>query len=146
MRILLSLLVVCSSFLARASGVEAQFIRAHDGDTILVDLPELKKMDEFQDFSVFWSHISVRLAGVDTPEIHGQCNKESAEAQRAKALVEDTLTHAHKVTLNNLKKDKYFRLLADIYADDVSLSELLLNAKLAVPYDGGTKEHNWCAN
>ena len=41
--------------------------------------------------------------------------------------------------------EKYGRILADVICDGESLGELLLNARLAVKYDGGKKETptNW---
>lgn len=43
----------------------------------------------------------------------------------------------------SIKRDKYFRLLGDVYVDDKNLGASLVKAGLAVPYEGGTKK-NWC--
>lgn len=50
------------------------------------------------------------------------------------------LTKAKQIKLKNIGRDKYFRILAEVWADDVSLSKAMLDAGLAKPYDGGTKE------
>ncbi len=42
-----------------------------------------------------------------------------------------------------MERGKYFRILADVYGDDQSLSEALIQAGHARPYDGGTRE-GWC--
>ena len=44
--------------------------------------------------------------------------------------------------------DKYGRVLANVYKepDSMSLSDLLLNCKLAYAYDGGKKAKNWIIN
>ena len=35
--------------------------------------------------------------------------------------------------------DKYGRILADVYVNDIHLNELLIKERYAVKYDGGTK-------
>jgi len=42
-----------------------------------------------------------------------------------------------------MKRGKYFRILADVEADNINLADLLLKKGLAVPYNGGTKI-DWC--
>jgi endonuclease YncB( thermonuclease family) len=49
------------------------------------------------------------------------------------------LTRASKIELRNIRRDKYFRLLCDVYADDINIAAWLLASKFAKPYDGGTK-------
>ena len=43
----------------------------------------------------------------------------------------------------NVKRGKYFRILADVYADGVSVADELIKNDFAVKYDGGTKI-DWC--
>ena len=43
------------------------------------------------------------------------------------------------VYLKNVKLDKYGRLLADVYHNNICLNEWLLQERLAVKYDGKTK-------
>ncbi len=54
------------------------------------------------------------------------------------------LGNASHITLRNVMRGKYFRLVAQIEADGVNVSQRLLERGLAVPYDGGTKTHKWC--
>ncbi len=42
--------------------------------------------------------------------------------------------------LRELILDKYGRLLAEIYIDDIHVNQWLINNNLAKPYEGGTKE------
>ena len=35
--------------------------------------------------------------------------------------------------------EKYGRLLADVYVDNIHVNQWMLDNKYAVPYDGGTK-------
>lgn len=41
-----------------------------------------------------------------------------------------------------MKKGKYFRIVADVYLDNKSLTEMLINNNLAVFYNGGKKIKN----
>ena len=43
------------------------------------------------------------------------------------------------VTLKNVATEKYGRVLADVYLDDLHLNQWLLDERYAVKYDGGTK-------
>ena len=40
-----------------------------------------------------------------------------------------------------MKRGKYFRITADVIADDKNLSDLLIKAGTAIRYDGGKKTH-----
>src|SRR5690349_9649717 len=59
----------------------AVFHGCYDGDTCTVSLPENIP-------ALFGDHITVRLAGIDTPEIKGMCDEEKALAQKARALTQ----------------------------------------------------------
>jgi len=41
-------------------------------------------------------------------------------------------------------RGKYFRIVGRLIADDVDISDLLIQKNLAVLYDGGTKTKDWC--
>ena len=49
------------------------------------------------------------------------------------------LRAAKKIELRNMKRGKYFRIVADVYVDGMSLAQMLLEAGLAKPYDGRKK-------
>jgi micrococcal nuclease len=129
---------------AYAAEVAIEYVKAYDGDTITVNLPGLKKLDKAGSYSLFWDGISVRLGGIDTPEIKGECDKEKEFAQKAKTFVHNKLKSARKLTLDNMDKDKYFRILGEIFVDGISLSQMLIDEGYAIPYDGGIKENVWC--
>lgn len=137
----LSLLV--SSF-SLADGVEVKYIKSYDGDTVTVNLPELEKLDKAGSYSLFWKNISVRLGGIDTPEIKGACDAEKELAKKAQTFVRNTLSSAQTITLDIHGRDKYFRILGELFADEVSLTQMLMDKGYAVPYDGGTKANVWC--
>ena len=53
------------------------------------------------------------------------------------------LRNGKTIELKNLKRGKYFRVVADVYVDGVSLADRLIKAGHGRPYDGGTKV-SWC--
>ena len=58
--------------------------------------------------------------------------------------MQTTLEQAHSITLKNVERGKYFRIVATVEADGQDVSDLLIQEGLAVPYDGGTKVKDWC--
>ena len=114
----------------------AIYVRNYDGDTVTFNLPRLHP--------IIGNKIAVRINGIDTPEIKGKCEKEKYNAQQAKNIVEDLLKDAERIDLKNLQRGKYFRLIADIYADGENLADILIDAGMAVKYDGGKKNVDWC--
>ena len=111
-------------------------ISNYDGDTLTVDIPDVPP--------IIGENISVRVFGIDTPEIRGACDKEKQLAQEAKKYVYDILSTSSKINLVNIKRDKYFRILADVETSKGDLAQLLIDKGHAVGYDGGTKLKNWC--
>jgi endonuclease YncB( thermonuclease family) len=82
---------------------------------------------------------SVRLAGIDTPEIHGSTSSEKASAIAVRDLLANLVLNKI-VLLKNVHFEKYGRLLADVYLGDLHLNKHLLDNHCAVPYHGGKKE------
>ena len=114
----------------------AVYVRNYDGDTITFNLPGLH--------SIIGEKISIRVNGIDTPEIKGKCEKEKYDAKQAKEMVADILKDAEQITLKNMERGKYFRIAADVYADGENLADILIEAGVAVQYDGGKKAQKWC--
>jgi micrococcal nuclease len=112
------------------------FHGCHDGDTCTFTLPTVP--------APFGNQIPIRLAGVDTPEIHGKCDREKRLARQAQLLTSRVLTQAKQIELVDMRRDKYFRVLAGIRADGRDVAKVLIEQGLAVPYSGGTKTANWC--
>lgn len=116
-------------------GAVVNVVSVYDGDTFKVNV------DGWPD--VVGRNISVRVAGIDTPEMRGKCEYEKQLAREAKQFAADRLMGAEMVRLVNIKRGKYFRLVAVVYVDGVSLGEALIKQGLAVRYDGGTRV-GWC--
>jgi micrococcal nuclease len=110
-----------------------QVIKVYDADTITIasKLP--------YDESPLY-RLSVRLNGIDTPEMKGKgvSDEEKAAAIMARDFVSNMVLHKY-VRLENIESEKYGRILADVYFGDVHLNELLVKERYAVKYDGGTK-------
>ena len=114
----------------------AVYIRNYDGDTITFTLPGLHP--------IIGEKISIRVNGIDTPEIKGKCEKEKYDAQQAQQMVADILKDAEQITLKNMERGKYFRIAADVIVDGENLADVLIEAGMPVKYDGGKKTHKWC--
>lgn len=119
---------------------DVKYSRNYDGDTITFNIPNIHP--------IIGDKISVRVNGIDTPEIRGKCKTEKILAKKAKEIVSTALKSAKKINLLNIKRGKYFRIVADIEIEVrygfVSIKDLLIKSNFAVPYDGGTKTKNWC--
>lgn len=107
------------------------FIDNYDGDTITVDIPRVHQL--------LGKKISVRILGVDTPEMKSKVECERELAVKARDFIHNTLIISERIDLTNIGRDKYFRIDADVIVDGKSLGKLLIDNKLAVSYDGGTK-------
>lgn len=114
----------------------SEIVSIYDGDTFRVNIDDYPP--------IVGKNISIRINGIDTPEKRTKCKKEKILAQRAKELTVQMLTNAKEIKLLNTKRGKYFRIVADVYVDDVSIADTLIKNNLAVPYNGGTKTKNWC--
>lgn len=112
-------------------------IKVYDGDTITVASKLPYKESPMYRFSV-------RLNGIDCPEMGSKDKYEKECAEIAKQEM-TRLVLNKVVTLKNIKTEKYGRILADVYQGDIHLNSHMLEKRLAVCYDGGTKKSpdNW---
>jgi endonuclease YncB( thermonuclease family) len=124
-------------------GVPADALRitafhgCYDGDTCTFDFADLPP--------VFGKKITVRLMGIDTPEMKAGCDLERAKALQAKRFIEEMIVRAKDIRIVDPGRDKYFLILARLYVDGEDIGDKLIEAGLAVKYDGGRKSMNWCA-
>ena len=107
-------------------------LKVYDGDTIMIasKLP-------FENSPIY--RFSVRLAGIDTPEIKGKTENEKNMAKEAKNKLQNMIMNKY-ILLKNVNTEKYGRILADIYLEDLHINKWLIEQNLAVKYDGGTKQ------
>ena len=59
-------------------------------------------------------------------------------------MVADILKDAEQIELKNMERGKYFRIAADVIVDGENLGDMLIEAGMAIRYDGGKKNKNWC--
>ena len=113
-----------------------EIVRVVDGDTvdILIDLGfGLTKKER------------VRVAGIDTPELESElvqdqdCPSDLEKAKKAKAFLHRLLSTAKKVGLIIEQEQEEGDVIAEVYADGLSVGQELLYKYLAVEGEG-----NWC--
>ncbi len=125
-------------------------IKIYDGDTIFSSLSTWR-------VPVPLDKVSIRIAGIDTPELpaksyvitgklgRAQCIKEAELALKAKRFVEQLAKTRTIMKVENFKYGKYGgTIVADVKIGGVSIGPALIEQQLAVPYFGGTKTHDWC--
>jgi endonuclease YncB( thermonuclease family) len=139
-------------FTLNGTNTYGRLISLHDGDSITVILPLYNNFYKF----------NIRLNNIDTCEMNSKLNNNIELAFKARNRLFELITN--KTIDNNWKKkqidsylnddvyliwlecldfDKYGRILANIKIqdnDNETLSNILLNEKLAYLYNGGKKE------
>lgn len=86
-----------------------------------------------------------RIAGIDAPESFKQaakCKKEIELGLKAKEFVSNFVKGGVEIVY--LELDKYGRYLVNVDKNGLNLADELVKNGLAVYYDGGTKEKDWC--
>lgn len=125
-----------------------RLIDVYDGDTVKVILPTFGSYYKF----------TIRLNDIDTCEIRSKDKVLQNNGIKARDRLFELVTNIKVITKNDIKKtlesdvylvwvdccnkDKYGRVLANIYKDNdttKSFSEILLEEKLAYKYEGKTK-------
>jgi endonuclease YncB( thermonuclease family) len=106
-------------------------IKVYDGDTITIatKLP--------YDESPLYK-LQVRLNSIDTPELKGSNDDEKQAAKFAQDFVSKMVLNKY-VRLENIRSEKYGRVLADVFVGEINLNELLIKERYAVTYNGGHK-------
>ncbi len=113
--------------------INARVVSVYDGDTLTVDA---------EPWPGLTARTSVRVDGVDTPEIRGKCQAEKDMAIRARDFVRAVV--GASVRLTDVRPGKYAgRIIADVWVDGRKLADLLIAEKLGRPYHGGRRE-GWC--
>ena len=112
-------------------------VKVYDGDTITIAAKLPGTEGPIYRFSV-------RLNGIDTPEIRGKSEAEKELAILARDALHE-LIYGNIVELRNVANEKYGRILAEVYLGELNVNEWLISENFAVKYDGGKKERpaNW---
>lgn len=113
-------------------------IKVYDGDTITI-ATKLKSDENIKIDKCPVYRFSVRLNGIDTPEMKSKNENEKKHAILAKHFLSEKIL-GEVVRLENVSIEKFGRVLADVYHNDVNMNELMITNNYAVAYQGGTKE------
>jgi len=116
--------------------IVSEITSIYDGDTFRANIERWP--------GIIGHRVPIRINGIDTPELRGQCQQEKVLAKEAKKVTVSVLRAASKVELRNMKRGKYFRIVSDVYADGMNVGEQLIGRGLAVRYGGGKKIKDWC--
>ena len=112
----------------------ANVIRVVDGDTLVVDID--------LGFDMWVRNQSIRLEGIDTPEVRTKDIKEKLAGDLAKLRVEE-LIGGKPVIVKTVKDktEKFGRMFGIILnSNEVNINQTLLDERLAVKYDGQSKD------
>lgn len=110
---------------------EAKVIKVYDGDTITIGF----YMEGYE----APLRASVRLNGIDTPEMKGKTPEEKQSAKLAQQFLSSQVL-GKIISLSNITKEKYGRILADVTCEGVHINQLMIDNNHAVAYSGGTKQ------
>ena len=103
----------------------AEVVRIIDGDTVVVNIENVPL--------VVGHEISVRVYGIDTREL-------GDGGEKSTAFVEKIIQPGDTVFLIDIRRGKFFRLVATVLTiRGENIAEVLLENDLAYPYYGGKK-------
>lgn len=86
-------------------------------------------------------HEKIRIANIDTAEIEGRCESETALAFRARERLAQLL-EGQQVSIHRTGSDKYGRTLATIRVNGADVGDLLVREELARVWTG--RRLPWC--
>ena len=109
-----------------------ELVKVYDGDTITINIPNTH--------TFFGKSISLRIRGIDTPEIRGKSPCEKRLARQARDYLLALLSRAYKVDVRNIDRGKYFRIVSDVYVDGKSVAGLMMKSGFARDYWGGSRK------
>lgn len=110
----------------------AEVTKVYDGDTITVDLD--------LGFGLFKNKLSIRLFGIDTPEIRDSSPEVVGLANAAREKLLEMVPVGSKCIVRSMELDKYGRPVSVIYdANGRNINQEMLKCGLAKPYSGGAR-------
>ena len=110
----------------------SNIVRVYDGDTITVDIEYLPE--------IIGEKISVRIYGIDTPEIRSKMPWNKKKAIQARDYLRKRLAEGESIVLKRVSRGKYFRLVGDLFIDESRVADELISLGLAREYYGKTKD------
>jgi endonuclease YncB( thermonuclease family) len=136
-------LIAITLFLLLASTALASSPKVY-GDAVVTEVTSIYDGDTFRCNlegypPIAGERISIRINGIDTPEMRDSRPEIKTLARKAKQYAVKRLREGKQIILRSMQRGKYFRIVADVYVDGSSLGQELISAGLAKPYDGGKK-------
>lgn len=99
---------------------DVKYIKNYDGDTITVDIRDIHPL--------LGDNIPIRVRDIDAEELRTK----SENAKNAKIFVQNIMENAKSIDLIDVRRGKYFRLIADVYVDGKSLGDMLVDKGFAI--------------
>jgi endonuclease YncB( thermonuclease family) len=107
-------------------------VKVYDGDTITI-------ATTFND-GITWNRFAVRIMGIDSPEMKGGSDTEKIYATKSRDELRNKIL-GKIIRLDIVKTpEKWGRILANVYLDDINIGQWMLDNGLAIPYNGKTKQ------
>ena len=107
-------------------------IKVIDGDSFIADID--------LGFDIVLKSQSVRLDGIDTPELHSSDPVEQKQALLSKQALIDLISSSNLILqVSKNDRDKYGRILAIMISNGVNVNEHLSLHNYAVKYEGENK-------
>ena len=107
-------------------------IKVYDGDTITI-AARFNRGEPVYKFSI-------RLLGIDSPELRTSDSNEKTYAKKSRDRLSELILNKVIVLKNVATGDKFGRILADVWIDKIHVNKWMIDNKLAVKYNGGTKQ------
>jgi endonuclease YncB( thermonuclease family) len=104
----------------------------YDGDTITI----ASKIPSSNNPTIY--KFSIRLKGIDAPEMKAKNTEEKEMAIKARDALSDRIL-GKDIALKNIEKEKYGRILCDIYLRNENIGQWMIDQRFAVAYDGKKK-------
>ena len=101
-----------------------------DGDTVDVDID--------LGFGMVYKKQRVRLMGIDTPESRTRDLVEKLFGKASKKHLKELLSEGN-ITLRSHDKGKFGRILGELFVNDISINQKMIDDHHAVDYGGGNK-------
>ena len=101
-----------------------------DGDTVDVDID--------LGFGMTYKKQRVRLMGIDTPESRTRDLVEKLFGKASKKHLKELLSEGN-ITLRSHDKGKFGRILGELFINDISINQKMIDDHHAVDYGGGNK-------
>jgi len=148
-KLLIAFLFLFSTTAIAQSYMLLPIVEVHDGDTIKTNL-SWRLPSPLND-------VSIRIYGIDTPEMpaasyattgklsRAKCIKEAELALKAKARVKELVGSNNRMKVTNFTWGKYGgRIVANVSVNGLDIGKTLLNEGLAVEYYGSGAKQDWC--